>query len=209
MGAGDHRIERVDGAEHVGDPRQRDDSRLLGDELIDVRQVQPTLVGDTEPAQLRSRALRELLPRHDIGVVLHLGDHDLVILADATGVAQHPGHQVERFGGVLGEHDFFTARSTDERGDLRTGVLEGLTGLSAELVHRASDIGVVIAVVIVDRVDDARRLLRGVGAVEVDQRFVVGKTARQDREVFPDPGHVEQCRFVGKHPGLSHSVSSW
>ena len=72
--------------------------------------VQPAVVGDAEPAQRRAGALREQLPRHDVGVVLHLGDHDLVAGPEArtagrrAGCAEGVRHQVDRLGGVLGEH---------------------------------------------------------------------------------------------------------
>ncbi len=122
-------------------------------------EVESTLVGDAEPAQRRTRTLRELLPRDDVGVVLHLRDHDLVVLADATAVTQRAGDQVERLGGVLGEHDLVAAGRADEPGDLVASRLERLAGLAAELMHRPGDIGVVQPVVVVDRPNHALGLL--------------------------------------------------
>ena len=45
-------------------------------------EVEPTLVGDPDPAQGGAGAAGELLPRHEVGVVLHLGDEDLVALTE-------------------------------------------------------------------------------------------------------------------------------
>ena len=78
--------DRVDGAEHVGDVGEREDLGALGQQLAERRavlavQVEPTLVGDADPAQRGAGAPRQLLPRHEVGVVLHLGDEDLVALA--------------------------------------------------------------------------------------------------------------------------------
>ena len=57
-----------------------------------------------------------------------------------------------------------------KRGDLVAGLLEGGRRLGAELVHRPRHVGVVALQVVDHRVDHHLRLLRGVGAVEVDQR---------------------------------------
>ena len=55
----------------------------------------------------------QLLPRHEVGVVLHLGDEDLVARPEVEPrvlglagdrVGERVGHEVERLGGVLGEH---------------------------------------------------------------------------------------------------------
>ena len=64
--------------------------------------------------------------------------------------------------------------------------LERLRRLRAELVHRAGDVGVVPLEVVDHRVDDHLRLLRGVGAVEVDQRLPARERALEDREVLAD-----------------------
>ena len=45
-------------------------------------------------------------------------------------------HQVDRLGGVLGEHHLVGAGRADERGDLRPGALVRLGRLGAERVHR-------------------------------------------------------------------------
>ena len=166
--------DRVDRAEHVGDPGQRDDLGALGDQLVDVRQVEPAVVGEPEPAQRRAGALGEQLPRHDVGVVLHLGDDDLVARADLrAGPRAHASVLATR----LSASEAFLVKITssrdgrvDERRHLVAGVLERLGRLRAELVHGAGDVGVVALEVVDHRVDDDLRLLRGVGAVEVDQR---------------------------------------
>ena len=125
--------DRVDGAEHVGDPGQRDDLGALGDQLVDVRQVEPAVVGEPEPPQRRAGALGEQLPRHDVGVVLHLGDDDLV--AGPTCAVPRPGQgvrgQVERLGGVLGEDHLVAVGRVEERRHLVARVLEGLGRLGA------------------------------------------------------------------------------
>jgi hypothetical protein len=63
-------------------------------------------------------------------------------------------------------------------------------------MHGARDVGVVLAVVLGEHVEHLLRLLRRVGAVEVDQRTVVGEPTRQDREVGPHLVDVVRRRGV-------------
>ena len=102
----DDLADRVDGAEHVGHVRHRDDLGALVHQSGGggPGQIQPALVGHVEPAQGGAGPLREELPGHDVGVVLHHRDDDLV-----TGLqprTQRVRAQVERLGGVLGEDHF-------------------------------------------------------------------------------------------------------
>ena len=187
-GPGDEDVDGVDGAEQVGVVHHRDELRALVDELVELRQVEPALVGEAEPAQRRAGALGEQLPRHDVGVVLHLGDDDLVTGAEAQArVLRHGGErvrdEVDRLGRVLGEHDLGGGARPDERRDLLAGALERLGGLGAERVHGPGDVGVVQLVVLPDRVDHLARLLRRVPGVEVDERVAVDLPV-QDREVL-------------------------
>ena len=85
------------------------------------RSSRPSSV-EPEPPQRRARALAELLPRHEIGVVLHLGDDDGVAGADAEprclgagggGVRHRVRDEVDALGGVLGEHDLAELRADE------------------------------------------------------------------------------------------------
>ena len=181
----------------LDDQHEGDDLRLLGDDLVDVGQVEPAVVGEAEPLQLRAGALREQLPRHDVGVVLHLRDDDLGLAVHAVGLvgpAEHVGHEVERLGGVLGEDHLVAARRVDERGDLVAGALVQRRGLLGEHVHAAVDVGVVLLVVLAERVEHLARLLRGRRVVQVHELLAVVDQAVQDREVLADRLGVEEAR---------------
>ena len=119
---------RVDRAEHVGLVGERDDLGVVVDQFVDVRQIEPAVVGDAEPAQRRAGALGDLLPRHQVRVVLHLGHDDLVAGAEpeALGlrarrgrVAHRVGDQVDALGGVLGEHQLVGAHADERRRSAR------------------------------------------------------------------------------------------
>src|SRR6202165_5605926 len=114
-------------------------------------------------------------------MVLHLGQQDPIATTDihpAPGVA----HQVDGLGGVAGEDDLLDGGGVDEGGHPLTCRLVGGRRLLADGVDAAMRVGVVAAVVVVHDVDHGRRLLRGGGAVEVDQRLAVDSAA-ENREV--------------------------
>ena len=177
------------------------DLGALGEQLAERRtvravEVEPSLVGDADPAQRRAGAPGELLPRHEVGVVLHLGDEDLVALTEVesrvlrlscNGVREGVGHQVERLGGVLGEHHLLV-RSPDEPRDLGPRALVGVGGLLAELVRSAVHGTVDLLAERALGVERTGIPLRGGTGVEVDQWLPVTHGARQDREAGPDRG---------------------
>jgi hypothetical protein len=47
-------------------------------DVVEVGQVEATVLGHVEPPQRCPGAAAEFLPRDEVGVVLHLGDDDLV-----------------------------------------------------------------------------------------------------------------------------------
>ena len=59
---------------------------------------------DRRPLQHRALALAQEVPRHDVGVVLHDREHDLVALADLRA-AEGLRDEVDGLGGVAGEDD--------------------------------------------------------------------------------------------------------
>ncbi len=141
----DQHVDRVDGAEHVRLMGEGNHFRPSVDQLIDVGQVQPEVVGDLEPAQGGPGPAAEFLPRQQIRVVLHLGDDDLVTgtepeplrgrIIRVGRIAQRIRNQVDRLGGVLGEDHLVGARRADERSDPLTGRLVEVGCLLGKLVR--------------------------------------------------------------------------
>ena len=98
----------VERAEHVGHRADRRPSwrrRRSGRG----RRGRAAVVAQRDPAQLDVALGLEHVPRHDVGVVLHLGEHDGVARLE-VGAAPRMGDEVERLGGVLGEHDLVCSR---------------------------------------------------------------------------------------------------
>src|SRR6202521_2699070 len=72
--AGGKSLRRVDRAQRIADGREREDLGAV-EQRVEVGQIKQSVVGDPHETQLRPRLLREHLPRHEIGVVLHLRHH--------------------------------------------------------------------------------------------------------------------------------------
>ena len=71
------RTDVVDRAEHV---RHRADGEERGavEQRVEVREVEAEVGGERDPAQLDAAFGGEHLPRNDVGVVLHVREHDRV-----------------------------------------------------------------------------------------------------------------------------------
>jgi hypothetical protein len=78
-----HRAEHV---RHVGDRHQLG---AVGQRLAEIIKIEIALVVDADPDDLRALALAQEMPRHDVGVMLHDGDDDLVALADDAACHSH------------------------------------------------------------------------------------------------------------------------
>ena len=153
-------------------------------------------------------------------MVLHLGDDDgvagtdpeaLGLRAGSCRIAHRVGHQVETFGGVLGEDDLGELRA-DERGDPVARRLVEVGRLLGDLVRAAVHGGVVPLVELALGVENLARLLRGGAAVEVDEPAAVAHGPREDREVRaesvgveqPVVEHVSRPRVSGRTGGEGH-----
>ena len=75
VGGGAQLGDRVERAEDVAHRRDRHDLGAV-DEAVEVGEVEPAVGGERDPAQLDAPLGGELVPRHDVGVVLHVGEHD-------------------------------------------------------------------------------------------------------------------------------------
>ena len=105
----------VDGAEHVGHGRDADELDAV-DQAVEVVEHEAAVVVDRDVAQVEAaELLGEDHPRHDVGVVLHLGQQHGVARAAGWPGPRTVRHQVERLGRVLGEDDLVRrVRRADE-----------------------------------------------------------------------------------------------
>jgi len=177
-----------EGAEHVG---HGGDGQELGpvEEPIEVGEVQVALGGHPDPPQLDAGLLGEHQPGHDVGVVLHLGEHDRVT-GPEVGPAPGLGHQVQALGDVLGEDHAPVRGGADEPAHLGPGLLHQPGGLLGDGVDASVHVGVGGLVVVVHGVEDGLGLLGRRGRVEVDDRPAVDLSG-QEGEVLADGADIQ------------------
>ena len=74
------------------------------------RQIELARIVDRRHFQHDALFVAQHLPRHDVGVVLHVGDEHLVARRQ-EGAAVALRHQVDRLGGAAHEHDLARRRA--------------------------------------------------------------------------------------------------
>jgi hypothetical protein len=181
-----HGVDRAQDVGHVDGPDEP--HAAVGQAGVELVERELPVVVDLQVADLRADLLAQELPGHDVGVVLHLGEHDRVARAD---VAAAPGvsHEVDRLRGVLREDRLLRRRAQPGGGALPPALVE-VRRLHRERIDAAVDVRVVVRVVVRDRVDDHARLLRGRARVQVHEPL-----ALQHRELAGQ-------RDVGEGGGL-------
>ena len=188
----DHLARRSDRAERIGDLGERDDARPRIEQLLVFVEQHVAAVVDRRDAELGALLGAQHLPRHDVGVVLEMGDDHLVALlhvAPAPGL----GHEVDRLGRAAHPHDGVVRRRVDESAHLLARRLEGVGRAGGQRMRGAMHVRVLVRVEMRQPVDHGLRLLRGRGVVEPDERLAVDVFA-QDREVAAEDMRIELAR---------------
>ncbi len=132
--------------------------------------------------------------------MFEVGDHDLVAFVQ-TRAAKALRDEVDRLGRAAGQHDFAAGFRIDESDDLVARALEGFRGAAAQFVYAAMYVGMVLALIARDRVNDGDRLLSGRRAIEIDQRMPVYRLMQGRKIVPPRGGGCDLC-------GSRHQVKS-
>ena len=98
----------IDRAQHVRDGRDGHQLRARAEQLVQRVQSQQAVVGQWGCGEHGPASLGQLLPGHEVRVVLHLGEQNLVAGAH-VGVAPTACHQVDACGRAVGEDDLLEA----------------------------------------------------------------------------------------------------
>ena len=141
LGALDDLRDRVDRAEHVRDVGERHEPRPPREEALERLEVERPLVGHGHVPEAELPLAGEEDPRHQVRVVLHLGQEDLVPLDERP---PRPGvdDEVDRLRRPLGEDDLLALPRPEERPHPVPGALVELGRLLPQRVDRAVDVGV-------------------------------------------------------------------
>ena len=201
----DDSADGVDRAEGVGEVRHGDEPGPRPEELLVLLQQQLAPVVDGDDAKDGSLLLAQELPRDDVRVVLHRREDDLVSgLEGGPPVALR--HEVDRLRRASDEKDFPVLPRVDEAPHLGTGLLVGGGGALAQGVDAAVDVGIVMGVVALKRLDHRPRLLAGGRVVEIDQGPAVDFLI-QDGEIEARAGRIEGLRGRRPRPELRSGAS--
>ena len=158
--------------------------------LVELQRVQvdAAVVGDAVPLQGGTGAAGQLLPRDQVRVVFQFGGDDDVAGADGVVepvVAQHIRDQVDRLGGVLGEHQL-VGLGADEGRDVGAALFVGVGGLLHQLVRTAMHRAVGRGQKVTFGVEHLHGPLRRRTGIQVRQLISAAHHPLQDREVRPD-----------------------
>ena len=111
----------------------------------------------------------------------------------SRGKTVTPRHQIDAFGGAAGEHDFVFGLRVNKFCDILAGGFECFGGAGAQAVNAALHGTVVLAVKVVHRVNDARGLLRGGGAVQEGEGLGAFIACDKHREFATDFFCINIC----------------
>ena len=189
--AGDF-LNRVDGAEDVRDRCDRDHFGAVGKERIERVENQLAIIGDRDVLQNCAGALGELLPGHQIRMVLHRGDEDFVAGFD-VGVAPTASDEVDASGRARGEDDFERLFCADECADFFAGRFVLIGAPFAKRVDAAVDVRVIVLVHAAKNVDHLLRSLRAGSVIEKHQRMIAVDGLLENGEIRAKRGG-EQLR---------------
>ena len=163
--------------------RYRDDLRSIAQRAFECVKRKGAIVADIDPAQNRALALTMEVPRHDVGVMLHHAQHDLVAGADVRK-AEARRNEIDRLGRRSGENDLLVRGGVDEPPHGLSGRLVSLGRRIGEIVQAAMHIRILVLIGVRQAVDDLLRLLSRGGIIQIDERLAI-RALGEDREIRP------------------------
>jgi len=200
----DYRFDGIYGANRVGNMDNRGELSPRPHHANVGINIQVAIVEDRGHFQHGSLPLPEKLPRNDIGVVLHMGDENLVAGLDLR-FHKRVGDKVDGFGGSPSKNDFRFVAGVQVAGELGAGIFVGLSGFGTQQVDPTMDVGVFVGIVLSDGVDHRLRFLGGGGVVEIDERFSI-HLAFENGKIVASP--FQGVRDLWWRRSISHRIAS-
>jgi hypothetical protein len=117
---------------------------------VDVVQHQTPLGINGDGAQYSTSALGDELPRHNVGVMLHLAQQNYITSPQITPTPRM-SHQINGFGGIAGENHLAVVSGVDKQRHPSPRPFEFERGLFTQLVYATMHIGVGGAVIVCQR----------------------------------------------------------
>lgn len=173
-------------------------------------EVEKAVWSHRNEAQGGAGLLGQHLPWDEIAVMLHFGEENDVSRFQVSA-APSVCDEVDGLGGASSEDDLVGGLSVEKTGDLCARIFVSFGGSSAQFVESSVDVGVVVFVVVNDRLDDGSRLLGGGRVIQVDERVAMdflmkdGEIGAERRKVviFGQEGGVRHWPMRKGHPSLA------
>jgi hypothetical protein len=178
------------GADRVGGDREGDDAGPLRELPREVVVIESELVRHLDEADGDAEVVLQLEPRRHVRVVVELRHEHLV--AGAQRPREGPREEEVEARHARPERDLLGA-AVEELGRTLPRVLDQRIGSARGLVGSA-DVGVRLAEVGGDRVDDLVRALRAAGRVEEGERPLQRGESRADGGDVECDGRAHACR---------------
>ena len=158
-------------------------------QLFELVELHLAPVIDRNDPQHRAFLLTEHLPGHDVRVMLHGRNDDLISSADVRSTVGLR-YKVDAFCRAADEDDLPRISRVQKPLHLASRRFIRLGGPFTQLVHAPVDVGVVHLVETRERLNDAFRLLARRRVVKIDERLAM-HLLRENREILADGGYIK------------------
>ena len=172
---------RVHCSEHIRHSGDRENFGAIK-KCVERGELQPPCSVERKPTKLNADFGNEHVPRNDVGVVLHVAEHDDIARRKVCSSPTLRNH-IESFSRVFGEDDFGRGTRTNEIANKGSSHFGSVRGFFGNHVDATMHVGINRAVVVVHRVQNGQRLLRGGRRIEIHNRLAVN-LSRKKRELL-------------------------
>ena len=145
MGQTDHLLDGIHRGKRIRDVSHSHNLRASLQLFLVGLQVEHAVVIHRNHQQFSAMTLNHLLPRDEVGMVLHGCNQDLF---RRQQIAQGSRQQIQRLGSASREDDFVGFRSVDKPSYSLAGVFVRLGGHLTEIMHPTMDIAVLVQVIV-------------------------------------------------------------
>ena len=171
------------GPKDVGHLRYCDDLRSIAQLAFECVKRKGAVVAHIDPPQDGALAFAVEVPRHDVGVMLHHAQHNLITRANVRK-SKAGGDEIDRLSRRSCENDLFVRSGVDEPSHGFSGRLIRLSRSVGEIVQAAMHIRILVLIGACQAINDLPRLLSGGSVVQIHKRLSIG-TLGKDREIGP------------------------
>ncbi len=158
MGEPDDFGDRRHRAQHIGHMGDSDKLGFFRQQLGECSEIETVVGRQRRPQDLDALALAQKMPGHDIGVMLHLRNDDLVAFTEFRSKAR--GDEIDRLRAALGEDDFLDLPCVHETAGGFARLLEHDGRFVGKKMRAAMDVGVGVGIGRQDSVEHNFGLLR-------------------------------------------------